>query len=77
MIMYNRIKSMTPLEMQDFIYWVYLNGNRDGREGLEDSYGSTRSYFGGHMLTMPEKDVIPDGIVEHLLDNFDERRNNR
>lgn len=72
MTMYNRIKSMTPSEMQDFIYWVYLHGNRDGREGCQDSYGALCSYFGGYMLTLPDREVIPDGIVEHLLDNFDE-----
>lgn len=56
MNMYERIKSMTKEEMQDFVYWVYMNGNADGEENLCDSYGN--SYFGGAMLDMDADDVM-------------------
>lgn len=46
--MYDRIKRMTPAEMQSFIYWVYKCGNEDGKMGLEDSPpDGLPSYFGG------------------------------
>jgi hypothetical protein len=67
--MYERIKRMTPEEMKEFVYWVYLNGNRDGERGYEDSPGS---YFGGHMLTMNAKQVMPDDSTDDLWDNFEE-----
>lgn len=56
--MYERIKRMTKEEMQDFIYWVYKNGNADGMENLCDDYGN-HSYFGGAMLDMDMADVMP------------------
>lgn len=58
MDMYNCIKSMTREQMQDFIYWVYMNGNKDGEENLCDDYGN--SYFGGAMLDMSADDVLPE-----------------
>lgn len=56
--MYERIKRMDKCEMQDFIYWVYKNGNVDGMENLCDDYGK-QSYFGGAMLDMDVNDVMP------------------
>ena len=67
--MYERIKRMTPAEMDNFVYWVYLCGNRDGAKGLEDSPGG---YFGGHMLDMDAKQVMPNDNVNDLWDNFKE-----
>lgn len=67
--MYERIKRMTQEEMKQFVYWVYLCGNRDGAKNYEDSPGS---YFGGHMLTMNAKQVMPDDSVNDLWDNFKE-----
>ena len=67
--MYERIKRMTPEEMRHFVYWVYLCGNRDGEKGLEDSPGS---YFGGHMLTLSAKQVMPNDNVNDLWDNYKE-----
>lgn len=56
MDMYKRIKCMNREEMQDFIYWVYMNGNADGKENCCDTYGN--SYFGGAMLNMDADDVM-------------------
>ena len=67
--MYERIKRMTPEEMRQFVYWVYLCGNRDGQKNLEDSPGS---YFGGYMLNMNAKQVMPNDNVNDLWDNFKE-----
>ena len=61
--MYERIKRMTEEEMQEFIYWVYLCGNRDGQEGLEDSPGG---FFGGFMLTKKVSEVMPHNKVADL-----------
>ena len=63
--MYNRIKRMTKEEMQEFIYWVYSCGNRDGMEGLEDSYG-IQSYFGGYLLTKKASEVMSNDSVSDL-----------
>lgn len=67
--MYERIKRMTAEEMRQFVYWVYLCGNRDGENGLEDS---PSAYFGGHMLTMNAKQVMPNDDAKDLWDNFKE-----
>lgn len=56
--MYERIKRMTKEEMQNFIYWVYKNGNEDGRENCCDDYGN-HTYFGGHILDKDADDVMP------------------
>lgn len=63
--MYDRIKRMSLGEMKDFIYWVYLNGNKDGEEHMCDS-GGFGTYFGGFMLTMPVSEVMPNDNVEDL-----------
>lgn len=65
--MYERIKRMTEEEMRQFIYWVYLNGNRDGWTECCDSESS---YFGGYMLTLPANEVIPNGDVDSLMDTI-------
>lgn len=67
--MYERIKKMTEEEMRAFVYWVYLCGNRDGEKRLQDS---PRGYFGGHMLTMDAKQVMPNDSTSDLWDNFKE-----
>ena len=70
--MYNRIKRMTPEEMQSFIYWVYKCGNEDGKMGLEDSPpDGLLSYFGGAMLTYKVKEVMPNDNVNDLWNNFE------
>lgn len=56
--MYECIKKMDMEEMRDFIYWVYMCGNKDGEENLCDTYGD--SYFGGAMLSMDAEDVMND-----------------
>ena len=66
--MCERIKKMTEEEMRQFVYWVYLCGNRDGEMGLEDS---PRGYFGGHMLMMDAKRVMPNDNVSDLWDSFE------
>lgn len=63
--MYERIKSMTREEMQDFVYWVYKNGNLDGQDYLCDDYGNG-SFFGGAMLDM-DAEYIMEKL--HELDN--------
>lgn len=65
--MYDRVKRMTPEEMRQFVYWVYLCGNRDGAKGIEERPGR---YFDGHMLNMNAKQVMPDDNVNDLWDNF-------
>ena len=67
--MYKRIKRMTPEQMREFVYWVYLCGNRDGANNLEDSPGYS-SYFGGGMLLKDAKEVMPNDTTKDLLDNF-------
>ena len=54
---YERIKRMTKEEMQDFIYWVYMNGNNDSRENCCDTYGY-QSYFGGFVLNKDADEVM-------------------
>ena len=56
--MYERIKRMSKEEMRDFIYWVYMNGNEDGKENCCDTYGN-HTYFGGYMLDKDADDVMP------------------
>lgn len=68
--MYERIKRMTPDEMRQFIHWVYLNGNEDGKELACDD--SPCSYFGGAMLNLDVKEVMPNDKVDDLWDNFEE-----
>lgn len=67
--MYDRIRRMTLGEMQEFIYWVYSCGNKDGENGLEDSPGMW-SYFGGHMLIEKANKVMPNDDVSDLWDNI-------
>jgi len=62
--MYERIKRMTESEMREFIYLVYLCGNYDGKVNLCDS--PCGSYFGGYMLTLEAKEVIPNDNVNEL-----------
>ena len=67
--MYDRIKRMTPDEMRQFIYWVYRNGNEDGKTNSCDSPGA---YFGGAMLHKDVREVMPNNKVEELWDSFEE-----
>ena len=45
--MCDRIREMTNDELKNFIYWVYQQGNRDGRDGVGDS---EMGFFGGAIL---------------------------
>lgn len=65
MTLYERIKQMTIEEMQVFMYWVYLSGNKDGSEDLQDS---PNGYFGGHFLTLDVNEVIPFNNLDLLYD---------
>jgi len=67
--MYERIKRMTPEEMRQFVYWVYLCGNKDGQMELEDSPGS---YFGGAMLEKSVSEVMPNDSTDDLWEMFEE-----
>lgn len=69
--MYERIKRMTMYEMKEFIYWVYMNGNKDGEEYQCDSGGFT-SYFGGYMLNKLASEVMPHDNTDDLWDDFKE-----
>lgn len=60
--MYEHIKNMSMKEMREFIYWVYMCGNKDGKENLCDTYDN--SYFGGMMLTMRAESVINDMLED-------------
>ena len=67
--MYDRIKEMTRDEMQQFIYWVYLMGNKDGRIGFADS---SLGFFGGVILDVPVEELMPNGISD-LWDIYEKR----
>ena len=54
-----RIKQMTHKELQNFIYWVYQNGQIDNANGCEDSPGEW-SYFGGAILNYSADKVIEE-----------------
>lgn len=66
--MYERIKRMTEDEMRNFVYWVYLNGNEDGKIHCCDSEAG---YFGGYMLTKLAHEVMPHDSIDDLWDNFE------
>lgn len=66
--MYDRIKRMNEDEMRNFIYWVYLNGNKDGEMGYCDS---DAGYFGRYMLTNYASDIMPNDAVDDLWDTFE------
>jgi hypothetical protein len=55
MNMYEYIKTMSLEEMKAFIFWVYMNGNKDGNDGLCDDMSG---YFGGYLLKLPASDVL-------------------
>lgn len=65
--MYDRIKRMTPEEMRTFVYWVYLNGVRDGEELREDSLSG---YFGGYVLNESAEELMPNG-AQSLWDRYE------
>ena len=67
--MYDRIRRMTPEEMRAFVYWVYLNGNRDGATNSCDTPGA---YFCGAMLNKDAREVMPNDKVEDLRNSFKE-----
>ena len=64
---YERIKSMSEDEMQQFIYWVYLNGTADGAKCLEDS---PSGYF-GTIIHRNVNEIMPTGNIEDLWNNFE------
>ncbi len=66
--MYERIKRMTEEEMSEFIYLVYLYGNKDGKDNLCDS--PYCSYFGGHVLALNAKKLMPNDKVEDLYKSW-------
>ena len=66
--MHERIKRMTEEEMREFVYFVYLCGNRDARDYYCDS--KRNSYFGGNMLTKSVTEVMPNDSVQDLWDAF-------
>lgn len=69
--MYDRIKHMDMEEMRNLIYWVYLCGNRDGRECLEDDFHES-CFFGGGMLVSEAASLMPKNDVSDLWDMFDD-----
>lgn len=69
MNMYERIKIMTQDEMREFIYWVYMNGNKDGSMNLCDS--PSDSYFGGKLLEYNAQGVMPHNNINDLWDSFE------
>ena len=74
MTMYERIKNMTMEEMRHFVYWVYMNGNEDGKECFCDDFieeDENCSYFGSSMLNLPVRRVMPnDNVKEDLWNSF-------
>lgn len=67
--MYDRIKRMSKDEMRNFIYWVYLCGNEDGKIGLRDS---DAGYFGGKILNDSVIVDMPNDSIDDLWEWFDE-----
>ena len=61
---YEKVKNMSLEEMKRFIYWVYINGVKDGQA---NSYDDESGYFGGHVLEQEANTVFPDGTVDSLL----------
>lgn len=66
--MYQRINRMTEGEMRSFIYMVYLCGNKDGKDGLEDSPDC--SYFGDGFLHIEAQDLMPNDNVIDLYKSW-------
>ena len=67
--MYERIKRMTEGEMRKFIYAVYFSGNNDGFHLTCDSPNCS-SYFGGYMLTLDAKELMPNDSVDELCEKW-------
>ena len=59
--MYDRIKEMTQEELREFIYWVYLMGNKDGGNGVADC---DLGFFGGAILDYAVDKLMPNGIAD-------------
>ena len=72
--MYERVKIMNREEMEQFVYWVYMCGNKDGRADCCDSSGGG-SFFGGHMLTMPVHEIMPNNKIDDLWNRFENTYN--
>lgn len=66
--MYERIKRMTEKELREFIYIVYLCGNKDGKEMLCDS--PDFSYFGDGFLHIKAYDLMPNDNVDDLCKSW-------
>ena len=75
MSMYERVKNMTQDEMNQFVYWIYMCGNKDGQDGCCDS--PSNSFFGGHMLTLPANELMPNDNTDDLWDRFEEAYNKK
>lgn len=70
MNLFEKVKTMSLDEMKTFMYWVYLCGNKDGAEDLQDS---PSGYFGGYFLELDADDVIPYGDVNTLYDKLEQK----
>lgn len=66
--MFERIKQMTNEETKEFVYWVYMCGNEDGRQGLCDSESG---FFSGYVLNKQANELMPNDSTDDLWDNFD------
>ena len=60
--MYNEIRAMTREELSQFLYWVYLAGNADGRRGLQEGPD-------GFFSKLPEMD--PEEMLGLYYGKFD------
>jgi hypothetical protein len=66
--MYKRIQQMTKKEMEQFIHFVYLCGNRDGIKGLEDS---PNGFFGAEILSKKASEIMPNDSTDDLWHTFE------
>ena len=66
--MYERIKRMSEKEMGEFLYAIYLFGNKDGSEMLCDSPES--SYFKNNLINAKANNLMPSDNVSDLYDSF-------
>lgn len=65
--MYERVKRMTKEELRDFIYYVYLSGNKDGQCNCEDS---PSGYF-GKVLDFERVNLMPNDQVDDLVNTWE------
>lgn len=67
MTMYERIKNMTLEEMRAFLYYIYLAGNKDGMNFVQDSFSG---YF-ARLTDFERADVMPNDRVEDVCDTWE------